>query len=268
MPQVDLELIDWGELEKIAQQHQVTHIQLDPHNLVTEFKLGTEEKRRNRLRETAATYYRHTSVLDLRKPEDELLAGMKQKTRYNVKLGRKNAIKIELSDDTEALGIFLKLFFETVSRQQYFGRAPEYYRQIWQELQPVGKVKIAVASYEGAPIIAWMLFLDNNVIYYPYGGSSDEHRNLMANYALVWEIIEWGKQNGYHYFDLWGTLGENADEHDKEYGFHRFKIGFGGEQITYLPAYDMVISPFWYRLFKLANTARWVLLRVKKIFLR
>ncbi|MCA9379371.1 peptidoglycan bridge formation glycyltransferase FemA/FemB family protein, partial [Candidatus Dojkabacteria bacterium] len=93
------------------------------------------------------------------------------------------------------------------------------------------------------------------------------HRNLMANYALVWEIVEWGKQNGYQYFDLWGTLGENADESDKEYGFHRFKVGFGGEQINYLPAYDMIISPFWYRVFKLANKARWLVLKIKKAVL-
>lgn len=268
MPQVDLALIDWEELQQVALSNQVINVQLDPHNLATEFELPIQVRHKYHLKQTDAIYYRHTTVLDLSKSLDDLMSAMKPKTRYNIKLGRKNEVKIELRDDQEGFEIFLNLFFETVRRQSYFGRSAEYYRQIWDQLQPSGKAKVALASYHGEPVIAWMLFLDQKVIYYPYGGSSDKHRNLMANYALVAEIVEWGKSAGYHYFDLWGTLGESAAENDPEYGFHRFKIGFGGEQVTYAPAYDMVISYHWYWIFKTANSIRWLGLRLKRLIVR
>lgn len=79
-------------------------------------------------------------------------------------------------------------------------------------------MKIAIAYYEGKPLTAWMLFLGEKVIYYPYGGSSDEHRNVMSTYGLVWQIIQWGRENGYEYLDLWG-LSTNAKKSDKDLVF-------------------------------------------------
>jgi peptidoglycan pentaglycine glycine transferase (the first glycine) len=191
---------------------------------------------------------------------------MKPKTRYNVRLALKKGVEVSIRDDEEAFNTFLELFFATVRRQNYFGRGEDYYKQIWKILQPAGKAKIAIASYEGIPLTAWMLFLGENVIYYPYGGSSDQHRNLMATYALVWEIIRWGKGKGFKYLDLWGTLGPNAKESDKDFGFHRFKTGWGGEELAYVQSYDMVISRLWYNLFKLGNGLRWASFKLIRIF--
>lgn len=265
MPQVDLTKVNWEELKSVAKQHNLIHVHLDPHNTVSEYQLPREIKQRFHLVKTAEVYYRHTTVLNLSLPSEELLAKMKPKTRYNLNLARKKGVSVTISDQDEDFNIFLKLFFATVKRQNYFGRTPLYYQQIWETLKPQGKVKIALSWYEDKPLNAWMLYIDDGVIYYPYGGSSEENREVMATYALVWGIVEWGKQNGYQWFDLWGTLGPNPVESSPQFGFHRFKVGFNGEMIDYLPAYDMVINTPMYYLFKVGNGLRWVMLRLKKL---
>ncbi len=266
MPQVDLTTLNWEKLQQYAKQHHLTHIQLDPDNLARDYVLPVDTAERYGLQKTAPLYLRHTVVLDITKSDVELQSAMKEKTRYNLRLALKKGVQITITDNDKDFEIFLKLFFETVARQRYFGREPGYYKTIWQTLKPQGKAKIAIATYDGVPVTAWMLFLSDNVIYYPYGGSSDQHRNVMATYALVWGIMNWGRERGFKFLDLWGTLGPNAKESDKDFGFHRFKTGWGGEEIEYVNAYDMVIDKTWYNLFRFGNSLRWLLLHVKKVF--
>jgi peptidoglycan pentaglycine glycine transferase (the first glycine) len=112
------------------------------------------------------------------------------------------------------------------------------------------ETKVAIAYYENEPISAWMLIGHNEILYYPYGGSSDKHRNVMATYLLVWEIIKWAKANGYKYFDLMGVLEDKSD------GYSRFKTGFGGSEIKYMDTIDMVIDPLLYKVFKTLSFLR------------
>jgi lipid II:glycine glycyltransferase (peptidoglycan interpeptide bridge formation enzyme) len=265
MPQVTLKDLNWEKLSDAARSMHLTHVQLDPADLAAAYTIPIAVLENYNLKPTESIFYRYTRRIDITRSEEELLAQMHHKWRYNIKLALKRGVKVRITDDDRDLETFLKLFFETVERQKYFGRDPEYYRTIWKILKPQGKVKIATASFEGKDLVTWMLFVDDGVIYYPYGGSSTEHRDVMPTYALVWEITQWGKQNGYHTFDLWGTLGPNADEKDKEFGFHRFKSGFGGEEIEYAPSYDLVINPMLYNLFKVGNSLRWFLLKLKKL---
>jgi lipid II:glycine glycyltransferase (peptidoglycan interpeptide bridge formation enzyme) len=207
---------------------------------------------------------RHNVVIDLTKSEEQLLAAMKSKFRYNVKLGLKHDVKVTFRTDDAALEIFFKLFFQTVGKQKYFGRNPEYYRQIWRTLQQKNQVMIAIASYNNQPLSAWMLFKDEEVLYYPYGGSSNEHREVMANNVLVWEIVRWAKLQGFKQFDLWGIHKPRPDGQDD--GYTRFKLGIGADVIEYESSYDLVISWFWYILFRIANVLRWVALKLGKLF--
>lgn len=265
MPQVDLSTLDYAKLQQVALENQLTHIHLDPQNVVGEYEIPRSIRHQFRISESEEIYYRHTTVLNLEISEDDLLSNMKPKTRYNLNLARKKGVSVTISDDDKDFEIFLKLFFDTVKRQNYFGRDEKYYQQIWNTLKPLGKVKIALSWYENKPLNAWMLFAHDGVIYYPYGGSSEENRDVMATYALVWGIVEWGKQNGFQWFDLWGTLGPNPVESSPQFGFHRFKVGFNGEMIEYLPAYHMVINVPMYYLFRIGNGLRWVFLRAKRL---
>ena len=85
----------------------------------------------------------------------------------------------------------------------------------------------------------------------------------MAPTLLLWEIAKWGKANGYESFDLWGALGPNPDIKDPWFGFHRFKQGFNPQFVEYTGSYDLVVRPFLYKLYCIADTLRWIILKQK-----
>lgn len=260
MEQVDVNSLDLMLLINTARSRGLSHVMLDPQNiegevLLTRLQQATGHK--VSVVKGTATFHRTTVVVDLNDSEELMLTKMHPKTRYNTRLGAKKGLTFELSDSEEVFNQFLKLHADTAHRQGYFARSDNYLRKVWQELQPQGKAKIALATFEGKPLTAWMLYLGERGVYYPYGGSSDEHRNLMSAYFLVWEVIKWAKAEGYQFFDLWGA-------EESMPGVRRFKLGFGGEEIQYAEAIDVVIDPVYYRLFKLANAMRWMILKVKK----
>ena len=78
----------------------------------------------------------------------------------------------------------------------------------------------------------------------------------MAQTLLLWEIIRWGKERGYKYFDLWGT--------EEGKGFARFKEQFGGEIVELAGTFDLPVNKFIYPLFRLAEGVRWKILRSLK----
>ena len=87
-----------------------------------------------------------------------------------------------------------------------------------------------------------MLLNFGDTLYYPYGGSSKSHPEVMANNLVAWEAIKLGKKLGLKNFDMWGALGPNASPKDPWYGFHRFKNGYGGKLVEYIGTYDLVFD--------------------------
>lgn len=113
-------------------------------------------------------------------------------------------------------------------------------------------------------LVSWILFTFHDTLYYPYGASSDKHRNTMASNLIMWEAIKFGKKLGLKKFDMWGALGPNPDSNDPWYGFHRFKEGYGATLTEFAGSYDLVINPLLYQILKAADYARWIYLRLKK----
>ncbi|MBI2028987.1 peptidoglycan bridge formation glycyltransferase FemA/FemB family protein [Candidatus Gottesmanbacteria bacterium] len=109
-----------------------------------------------------------------------------------------------------------------------------------------------------------MVFLFNNILYYPYGGSSDNYRNLMPSNLMLYKACLWGKENGAKLFDLWGALGPNPDPTDPWIGFHRFKEGYGARHVEYIGSYDFVLNPILYSIYNIADNIRWKILRLRK----
>jgi lipid II:glycine glycyltransferase (peptidoglycan interpeptide bridge formation enzyme) len=112
--------------------------------------------------------------------------------------------------------------------------------------------------------VAWIVFVYNDALYYPYGSSSSEHREVMASNLMMWEAIRFGKKLGLKRFDMWGALGPYPDTKDAWFGFHRFKQGYGGDLVEFVGSYDLVIDPFLYQAYKIADKARWLYLRMRK----
>jgi len=208
-----------------------------------------------RLKPGRSLFKTKTLIWDLTKNEDELLKNMHPKGRYNIKVAQRHNVEICEANDQEAFEKYLDLMFEgTARRQRIFSHSRKYHQALWEAL----KEKIAhlwVAKYEGKIIAADIIFKYGGGMYYTYGASALEHKEVMAPTLLLWEIARWGKQQGCKFFDLWGT--------EEGTGFSRFKEQFGAEVVELPGSWDLPVNPILYPLFRMAETIRWKIIRLK-----
>jgi peptidoglycan pentaglycine glycine transferase (the first glycine) len=214
--------------------------------------------------------FRNTVVLNLELAEDELLRRMKQKTRYNIRLAERKGILVREGSSND-LPLLYQLYRETSQRDGFIIRNEDYYLTAWQtflnyrqsglmegrngcELTGSALLKnpfaqILIAEYEGEAVAALVLFVFRDKAWYLYGMSTDKHREKMPNYLLHWRAIQYLRQIGVRAYDLWGAP-DCFDESDPMFGVYRFKIGFGGETIQHIGAWDYAVSPLKYRLYQ------------------
>jgi lipid II:glycine glycyltransferase (peptidoglycan interpeptide bridge formation enzyme) len=206
-----------------------------------------------------------TQVLDLNKSEEELLKSFHSKTRYNIRLAEKKGVVVREMSNEKGFKFFSKLYFQTCKRQKYFGHTPKYHKIVWDSLKK-DIAYILIAFYNETPLAAYELFYFKNTLYYPYGGTSLEYRNLMASNLLMWESIKLGKKLGAEKFDMWGSLGPNYDTTDPWSGFTRFKEGYNAKFTEFLGSYDLIINPVIYQLYNYSYKIREYYLRFKRFF--
>ncbi|MBI5619440.1 peptidoglycan bridge formation glycyltransferase FemA/FemB family protein [Candidatus Gottesmanbacteria bacterium] len=211
----------------------------------------------------------YTFILDLTKSEEELMKAMHPKTRYNIRVAQKHGVTVQEDNSGRAFEEYLRLTAETTARQGFYAHNQQYHRMMWQIMSKAGIAHLFTANYQGATLAAWIIFAWKDTIYYPYGASSREHREVMAPALLLWEIARWGKRQGYQTFDLWGALGPppagGHDPQDPWYGFHRFKEGFNPDIVEFIGSYDLVLRPILYRLYCIADTIRWKILHINML---
>jgi len=204
----------------------------------------------------------HTFTLNLAFTKEELLSHMKSKTRYNIGLAtRKGVVVRDTTEEPKSLEEFFDLYRQTSTRQRYFGRNRDYMKTLWDELGGT-MARIYTAYYQGMPLSSYMIFYFKQGAYYVYGGSSAQHKEVMASNLLMWEAILDAKKRGCTEFDMWGALPLQHNPHNPWAGFHRFKEGFGGRHRTFIPALDMVLDPFKYWLFDVGWPIRNALLGI------
>lgn len=237
-------------LKKIAKEQKCAFIKIEPNIEVSSIKYPLL---RDFKKSPKALFTKYNFVIDLTKSEGELLKNMYPKTRYNIRLSQKHGVKVEERTDDEAFKIYLKLYFETTRRQGYHGHNEDYHRKIWDKLKNAGMARLLIASYNGEPLTTWMLLNFKDTLYYPYGGSSVEHKEVMANNLIAWEAIKLGKKLGLKKFDMWGALGPDANPKNPWYGFHKFKQGYGGELVEYFETFDLVFNWPIYWLFTIID---------------
>jgi peptidoglycan pentaglycine glycine transferase (the first glycine) len=195
-----------------------------------------------------------TIIVDLRSAEDEILARMKQKTRYNIRLAEKKGVTVRPWDDLPA---FHQMMLVTGGRDGFGVHSLEYYQRAYRLFHPKGMAELLVAEYENRPLAALMVFACGRRAWYMYGASTDEERNRMPTYLLQWEAMRWARSKGAEEYDLWGVPDENEDtleahfteRSDGLWGVYRFKRGFGGELRRAVQAMDRVYNPLLYQLY-------------------
>lgn len=229
-------------LEKLAKKKNALFIQIEP-NATGNFNLLPHSHH--------PLFTKYSFVLDLTKSEEDLLKAMHPKTRYNIRLAQKHGVVVR--EDNSAFQTYLNLTRETTKRQGFYAHSEHYHRTMWNIMHKANIAHLFTAVYQNQILATWIVFVWKDTIYYPYGASIQEHREVMAPTLMLWEIARWAKKKGLKYFDLWGA--------DSTFGFHRFKQGFSPNLIEFVGSYDLVIHPFLYKLYKIADIVRWKLLR-------
>ncbi|GAB4457633.1 MAG: peptidoglycan bridge formation glycyltransferase FemA/FemB family protein [Anaerolineales bacterium] len=200
--------------------------------------------------------FRNTVLIDLTASEQELLARMKQKTRYNIRLAEKKGVSLR-AGRLEDLPMLYKMYAETSVRDGFVIRDEGYYRTVWQMFManqsPVTNYQSPhaeplIAEVNSEPVAAIFVFYFAGRAYYVYGMSREVHREKMPNYLLQWEAMKRAKAKGCEVYDLWGAP-EVFDESDSMWGVYRFKEGLGGRVVRTLGAWDFAPSPLWYKMY-------------------
>ena len=272
-------LLDWEDiplrqhvlkdLKGFAQKHNAIFIKIDPDYKLGEGIPGNPGAIENPLAKSVLDdlngdgwlfsseqiQYRNTVLIDLTTGENELLAGMKQKTRYNVNLALRKGVVVRTGKPGD-IDQLIQMYAETSVRDGFVIRSDGYYREVWNSFmfqqgsirldQPVAEALIA--EMEGEPISAVIIFRFAAKAWYLYGMSRTAHRDKMPNYLLQWEAIKRAKAAGCITYDLWGAPDEFVDS-DPLWGVYRFKEGLGGTVHRYLGAWDLPLNRMLYRLY-------------------
>lgn len=207
--------------------------------------------------------FQNTLILDLQFSEQELLASMKQKTRYNIRLAKRRGVNIQVGDESD-FDILFNMYAETAVRDGFIIRKQEYYRNLWSTFVRANNARPIIAKFDGEPIAALILFWFHKKAYYMFGMSKQVHREKMPNYLLQWEAIKLAKRMGCIYYDLWGAP-KIFKEDDPMWGVYRFKEGLGGKVISHIGAWDYTPRPYFYRIYNelIPRVLGWMRIRSK-----
>ena len=272
-------LLDWrntalrtrvlNDLQSFAKQQSAIFLKVDPDILlgrgvpnsegdVTENSgqaARSELTRRGWVYSSDQIQFQNTVLIDLSATEEEMLARMKPKTRYNVRLAEKKGVIVRVGTAND-LPMLYKMYAETSIRDGFVIRDENYYMTVWKlfmqdqpstfDLRP--STIPLIAEVDNTPISAIFLFMFADRAYYVYGMSRSLHREKMPTYLLQWEAMKRAKANGCSAYDLWGAP-EEFNESDSMWGVYRFKEGLGGEVVRTLGAYDFAPSKLWYKLY-------------------
>jgi lipid II:glycine glycyltransferase (peptidoglycan interpeptide bridge formation enzyme) len=272
-------LLDWNDtplrhrilmdLKEFAQKHNSIFIKIDPDFELGEGIPGNTGARENLLAGSVTNdlkedgwhfsqeqiQFRNTVLIDLTPSENELLANMKQKTRYNVNLALRKGVVVRTGQPAD-IDMLIRMYAETSVRDGFVIRGDGYYREVWNSFmfhaspkrldQPVAEALIA--EVDGEPVAAVIIFRFAGKAWYLYGMSGSTHRDKMPNYLLQWEAIKRAKAAGCIVYDLWGAPDEFV-ESDPLWGVFRFKEGLGGTVHRFLGAWDLPVNRMLYRLY-------------------
>src|SRR5579859_4531094 len=213
-----------------------------------------------------------TLLLDLQpdQPEETLLAAMKPKTRYNIRLAQRRGVTVRPAAGAADLQQFYDLLVTTGQRDAFAVHSLDYYRAALDRFaagaapdaaRPVATLLLAEhPDGAGAPLAGLLAFAFGAEAIYMYGASADRGREHMPAYLLQWAAMGWARARGCRRYDFWGipdhpeaeapAAGENPNVRQGLWGVYRFKQGFGGVERDYAGAWDFVYRPLAYRLYQ------------------
>ncbi|MFL5704497.1 MAG: lipid II:glycine glycyltransferase FemX [Ktedonobacteraceae bacterium] len=204
-----------------------------------------------------ASHVRHEWVLDLRPDEKTLLAGMKEKWRYNIRLAGRKGVTVRRGEGQADLDTFYHIYQTTSARDQFFIHDKGHYEDVMRLFSEGDRAALFLAEYEGEAIAGIIVLRYGRWSWYMYGASSNEQRNLMPNHLLQWNGMQWAKAHGCWYYNFRG-IPDVLEEGQELWGVYVFKRGFGGYAIRFLETHDLVYQPLVYAVYRrLLDVKRW-----------
>lgn len=232
-----------GKISEIAKQENSVFCKIEPE--VSYSFSGFE----NKIKASSSLQPRKTLLLNLAPGEESILSQMHSKTRYNIRLASRKGVEFEeISGERKcALDRFWNLLKQTAERDNFKPHTKEYYYRMCQILGKAGMLEIFAAKYKNKIIAANLIVFFGDKAVYLHGASDHNYRKLMAPYLLQWGAILEAKRRGVKHYDFWGV------DEKKWPGVTRFKKGFGGKEVSYPLASDIVFSNFWYGAYNISK---------------
>lgn len=247
-------------LEQIARRDRAIFIKIDPDIIQATGESADPVPDGHAFAEMLATrgwcfsadqiQFRNTVTLELTQSEEELLAAMKQKTRYNIRLAARKGVEIRQGTPADFPAI-VEMYGETAERDAFLIRPTDYYLDGWTTLYKAGLAQPFIAEYAERPLGAVIIVKFNQKAIYMYGASTERERQRMPNYLLQWESIRWAREQGCTLYDFWGAP-DVFEEDDRLWGVWRFKSGFNGLVAHHIGAWDYAPRPWLYWLYTTA----------------
>lgn len=210
------------------------------------------------VRSAHAIQPRRTILVNLAESEDEIMMRMKSKTRYNIRLAGRKGVQVHSGEQNE-IEVLNRLMAVTGERNEFGVHSTAYYARAYESLHPGNRARLWLAHYQDQPLAAVFACACGQKAWYMYGASGNQHRELMAPYAVQWAAMQWAKERGCTTYDLWGIPDYDEPEleahfterSDGLWGVYRHKRGYGGEIVRYAGAFDYAYSKPLYGLYQL-----------------
>lgn len=177
-----------------------------------------------------------STIVDLQPALDAIMARMHKKTRYNIRLGARRGMTVRQGEEAD-FAVYHKMAESTALRQGFRPYPMEYYATMWRVLSPHGYLRFTVVENEGEVVAAQFAVPFGDTIVNKLPVWSGQRGGDHPNEVLHWDVIEWGKDHGFRFYDLEGIdmtaahaiLNGEPLPPDLEHSVTKFKLGFGGD---------------------------------------
>ena len=240
------------EADILAKKYKAFMLKMDPDilasnqtfkNMAKKYGFKVEEKIKD---VNTLLQPRYVFRLDLKgKTEEEVFNSFHSKTRYNIRLATRKGVKLREGTKCD-LDEFQKILETTGSRDGFYIRKKEYFEKFFDSFDEK-HLKLVFAEYENKPISCVLNIFYGNKEWYLYGGSLNEHRNLMSTYLLQWEMIKQAIERNMDCYDFRGVCA--TDETHYNEGLYRFKKGFNADFVEFMDMHK-IYNPVIYFLFE------------------
>ena len=183
--------------------------------------------------------------------EDEVLAGMNQQWRRNIKKAAKAGVEVRVGTAND-LPAFHELYVHTAERDGFTPRPLGYFRTMLEALgaEEEDRIRLYLAEHEGDLVASTLAIRVGGHVWYSYGASSSEKRDVRGSNAIQWRMMQDAIAAGADVYDLRGIT-DTLDADDPHVGLIQFKVGTGGEAVEYAGEWDLPLNGVIYQAFSL-----------------